>query len=542
MKTAAGFPWLCVCFAGASLASGVAMTLDEAGAALGNESFKVREEAEQTLRKADMGDYEKIERFARSDNPEVAARSRRSLPIVLLGVDDRFPPDLATKLRRVDDIKNGYDLVRIVDALATLDPPQPVTLIGLHSYWLTVRPGCTDTTKIVGCPLDKAIVTGLEQGLQRGLGDAAVLTELGRLHPDRYQAKTLAMVLNGLCKQRPDDLTPLFALHDDWTRSHPRLTELLNADGYRLVIAKAASKAPDRIEALACILNFATDPAVTAAQKGAVQQAIGAELSRADILTDLGRLPAERFWPETLAMVINDLCKLRKDDLTPVLALHEGWVRSNPRLTESLGEEGYRLELVRTAAKTPNRVEALRTLLDLATKSTLSKIQENALRERLATYKDVAGALPLQSLDQDTSWYYFNVFGANQLDLYRTLRKRFPDMDDASFLGQSLEPLMVLEKSGPGAAFDYALKQKVHGGASVLGEWLNKHPELIREPLPLPAPKDGDGYNYRTIKFFKAFAPYPDEAEMKKNPALKDAFDILMKDPGWREVAIQAKW
>jgi hypothetical protein len=37
MKTAAGFPLFCMCFAGASFMPLAAMTLDEAGAALGNE-------------------------------------------------------------------------------------------------------------------------------------------------------------------------------------------------------------------------------------------------------------------------------------------------------------------------------------------------------------------------------------------------------------------------------------------------------------------------------------------------------------------------
>ncbi|MCX6874104.1 MAG: hypothetical protein NTW21_09895 [Verrucomicrobia bacterium] len=428
MKPTALFSLWCLCFAGTSLAPVAAMSLEAAGVALGNEVFKVREDAEQVIRMAGLDEYDQVGHFARSNNPEVAARARRSLPIILLGIDARFPPDLASKLRRIDDFR-GPELEQIVSGLVSLEPPRPVTLLGLHSHWQARRPDSIDASQ--------KLIASLEQALLSALRGDAVVGELSQLHPERYETDTLAMILDGLCKLRPDDLAPVLPLHESWTRSRPQLLDRLNADGYRLELAKEASGVP-------------------------------------------------------------------------------------------------------------NRREGLRIILNLATKRDLSRDQQAAVRKQLASYRDEAGTFPVETLDQDTAWYFFDVFGPDQggqthLEAYRKFRTRFPELAAASLLAQPLEVLLVLDKSGPGAALDYAMKQSVHGGVMVLAEWLHAHPELIREPLPLPPVKDGEAYKYRTIKFFRVFAPYPDEAALRQHPAIAAAVEVLAKDPRWNEVAKQAR-
>ena len=526
------FPLLCLCVAGAALAPVGAMSLDEAEAALSNDDFKVREEAEQLLRKAGMDAYDRVDRLTRSDDPEVAARARACLPVLLLGLDDRFPPDLAAKLRRIDDFR-GQELEDIVGELTKLDPPRPVTLIGLHSHWLTVRPDGAEATK--------NLITSLERALTPALSGDTVVAELSPLHAERYQTRTLAVVLNSLCKARPDDVPAAVPLLAGWLKNQPQLPEQLNADGYQLEIARVASAAPNRLDAFGQIFNFATGRKLSPDQQKAVQRAIDAALRRDDILTDLSQLPADRYPEDTLAIILNGLCRQRPDDLTGVMPLYDSWTRTCPKLTESLNSDGYRLELARLANTAPNRIEALRKLLNLGTKSELSPLQQAALRQQLGSYRDDAGAFPVKSLDQDTGWFFFNIFGAAQFDAYREYRTRFPDIDEAALQSQPLEVLMVLDKSGAGAALEYALKQRGHGEAMMLGEWLHTHPELIKEPLPLPDNPAGKTYPYRIVKFFRLFAPYADDAEMKKNPKIAAACDILTKDPGWSEVAKQAR-
>lgn len=421
-------PLLCLWIAATLIVPAAAMSLEEAGVALGNEDFKVREAAEKVIRMADIGEYDRIARLSRSDNPEVAARCRRSLPIVLLGIDNRFPPDLATKLRRIDDF-SGRELERIVEALTSMDPPRLVTLIGLHSHWQVRRPAARQAAG--------KLVAALEIGVQTALRGEGSLTDLSRLNPDRYETKTLSMVLNVFCKQCPGDLSAVLPLHESWTRCHPQLMAQLNADGYRLEVAKASSQ-------------------------------------------------------------------------------------------------------------TPQRSEGLRKILHLATQRELTNDQKAAVRKQLSSYRDEALVFPVATLDRDTGWYFFDVFGSDQgghvyLDAYRKFRARFPDMPEKSLLAQPLEVLLVLDKSGPGAAMNYAMTQSIHGGVMLLGEWLHAHPELIREPLPLPPVKNGKAYNYRTIKFFRIFAPYADDAEMRRNPEITAAFEVLAKDPGWIEVAKQAR-
>jgi hypothetical protein len=428
MNAFAPFPTLCLCFIGTSLAPVFPMSLDEAGVALGDEVFKVREEAEQVIRNADMGEYARVARLARSDNPEVAARSRRSLPIVLLDIGVSFPPPLAAKLRRIDDFR-GHDLEQIVIELASLDPPRPATLIGLHSHWQARRPDSSEASR--------KLLDSLEQALLPALRNDASLTVLSRLDPARYETGTLAMVLDSLCKLRPDDLGPLMPLHESWARSHPQLMERLNANGYRLEVAKAASGVP-------------------------------------------------------------------------------------------------------------NRSEGLRNILNLATKRDLTPDQKAAVRKQLVNYRDAAVTFPVQTLDQETGWYFFDVFGPEQggqahLDSYRKFRARFPQLAEPALLSQPLEVLLVLEKSGPGEALDYAMQQSVHGGVMLLGEWLHAHPQQIREPLPLPVIKDQQPYPYRTLKFFRILAPYATEDELKQHPEITAVCETLAKDPRWNEVAKQAR-
>ena len=537
MNAFAPFPVLCLCFIGASLAPVFPMSLEEAGVALGDEVFKVREEAEQAIRKADMGEYARVARLARSDNPEVAVRSRRSLPIVLLGIDASFPPELAAKLRRIDDFC-GQDLEQIVTELKSLDPQRPETLIGLHSHWQARRPDSIEASR--------RLLDSLEQALRPALRDDAFLTGLSRLDPKRYEAHTLAMVLNGLCKPRPDDLTPLLPLHESWSQSHPRLPELLNADGYQLEVAREANKAPNRIEALGKVLNFATTRELSPAQLAAVQQAVQAALHRGTALTDLRQLDPARYETDTLAMVLDSLCKLRPDDLGPLMPLHESWARSHPQLMERLNADGYRLEVAKAATGAPNRSEGLRNILNLATQRDLTPAQKAAVRKQLANYRDEADTFPVQTLDQETGWYFFDVFGPEQggqahLDSYRKFRARFPQLAEPALLSQPLEVLLVLEKSGPGEALDYAMKQSVHGGVMLLGEWLHAHPQQISEPLPLPVLKDQQPFPYRTLKFFRILAPYATEDELKQNPEIAAACETLAKDPRWNEVAKQAR-
>ena len=428
MRPTAAFPLLCLCFGGAALARLAGMSLDEAAVALGDENFKVREQAEQVIRMAGIDAYAQVARLAASDNPEVAARARRSLPTVLLEIDGDFPPDLAARLRRIDDFR-GAQLEQLLTDLTGLKPPRPVTLIALHSHWQARRPDSPDATRKLNGLLESALLTGLR-------GDA-VLTDLSRLRPERYEAGTLALVLDSLSKQRAEDLAPLLPLHDAWTRSHPQLLQLLHADGYQLELARQAS-----------------------------------------------------------------------------------------------GE--------------PTRSAALRKILNLATKRTLTNDQKSAVRKLLANYRDEAATFPVATLDQDTGWYFFDVFGPDQggqahLDSYRKFRASFPQIAAPALLAQPLEVLLVLDQSGPNEAMKYAMQQSVHGGMMLLGEWLHAHPQLIREPLPLPEIKDQQPYPYRTIKFFRLFAPYPDDAAMRQNPAIAAAFDILAKQPRWLDVATQAR-
>jgi hypothetical protein len=428
MTVFASIPWLCLCLAGVSLAAPAAMTLEEAGAALGSDVFKVREQAEQVIRQAGLAQFDQIERLTHSPDPEIAARARRCLPIVLLDIDERIPADLANRLRRIDELPPP-ELEQIIGELQALDPPRPLTLLALHSYWKAVMPEFTDTThKLIGA---------LENALPAALRGRDVPTEMERVQPARYGMNTLALVINGLCRTHGDEIEALLPLQACWTKAHPQLVTLLNADGYRLVICREATQAPDRSE-------------------------------------------------------------------------------------------------------------ALRQLLILGARSDLTNDQQSAVRRQLAEYREEAATLPVDSLDQDTGWYFFNVFGSDQsgascLAAYRAYRKRFPAIAESSLLGQPLEVLLVLEQAGAGAAMDYALKQSVHGGVMVLGEWLHAHPESIREPLPLPQLKEGQSYPYRTVKFFRLFAPYADEEELNRHPEIAAAFKILTKDPRWQEVAKQAR-
>lgn len=429
MNATAPFPWLCSCFIGACLTPLAAMSLEEAGLALGDETFSVREQAEQVIRMAGMADYDKVQQFSRSTDPEVATRARRSLPIILLDIDDQVPAELAAKLRRIDDFR-GRDLVPLVSAVAELKPPRAMTLIGLDNYLLTSQPAGSEITGQLLDTTEKALTTPLR--------DAAVLTELRDLRPELYHVNTLATVLNNLCRHQQGDLTPLLPLHDAWAKAHPDLSSLLNADGYRL-------------------------------------------------------------------------------------------------------------ELCRVANKLTNRSDALRRFLELATKGQLSPLQADAVRRQIADYRDEAATFPVNTLDQATGWYFFNVLGIGEggqchLDAYREYRKRFPNISETSLLAQPLEVLLVLDKSGAPAAMDYALKQTVHGGVILLAEHLHAHPELIREPLPLPELKDNkQPYPYRPVKFLRVFAPYATDAEMRTHPEIADAFDILTKDPRWNDVAKQAR-
>ena len=534
MHASPPFPLLCLCVAGAALLPVGAMSLDEAEAALGNEDFKVREQAEQVFRNAGMDEYDRIERLTHNDDPEVAARARTCLPVVLLGVDDQFPPELAGKLRHIDQF-HSPELDEVVGELKQLDPPRPVTLIGLHSHWLTVlRPAGADALL--------NLIVSLEQALTAALRDNAVLTELRQLHPERYQAQTLAMVLNGLCRNRPEDLTELLPLQKDWTLSRPQITELLSADGYRLEVARAASMASDRLDAMEKVFNFAKSHKLTKVQQKAVQFAIDAEFRRDGILGDMSRLDIRRYDTDTLALILNGLCRQYPDDLKPMLALYQDWSRSLPEITQSLNAEGYRLEVARQVQDEPDRLTALGKLIDIATQTKLSNPQQAALRRQIGTYQDVACGFPVKTLDQPTGWFFFTVFGPEQLDLYREYRARFPEIPEATLLTQPLEALLVLEKEGAGAALNHVMKPKsVYGNVTVLGEWLHEHPELIKEPLPLPDLDINTFYNDRLIKFFRILIPYADDAGMKKDPKIAAAFEILTKDPRWLDVAKQAR-
>lgn len=529
------FPLLCLCLAGASLAPVAAMSLDEAETALCNDSFKVRQEAEEVIRKLGMDAFDRVERLTLSDEPEIAFRARTCLPIILMDVDDQFPPDLADKLRHIDNF-SGQKLNRIVDDLKALDPARPVTLIGLINHWKFKHPASGDRRERFESPLTK-----MERALQIALSGDGALSMLGRIHPERYQPETLALVLNTLCKVRPHDITPILALHESWIPSQPEISRLLNADGYRLEVARIVNKAPNRVEALGQLFNFPANHDLAPAQLTAVQKAVEAELRRDDILADLGQIPADRYEGATLAMILNGLCRQRPDDLAAILVLYNNWSHSHPQLAESLNADGYRLELARETDQAPNRIEAMRALLARGAKNSSSPLQLAALRKQLGSYQEDAGTFPVESLDQATGWFFFNTVGATQLDAYRKFRERFPDINESSLLSQPLEVMLLLEKSGPSVAFTYALKQNTHGGMTALAEWLHNHPELIREPLPLPQKKIGDPYSYRVVKFFRIFAPYATETEMQKNPEINSAFKILAKDADWKEVAKQAR-
>lgn len=428
MTATAPFPLVCLCLVGASLSPLVGMSLEEAGAALGDESYQVREQAEQVIRLAGMADYDQVQQFSQSANPEIAIRARRSLPIILLGIDGQIPPDFAEKLRHIDDL-SGRQLEPIATELASLKPTRLVTLIGLHSYWRTAAPATSEVAGELLATLEKAIVPALR-------GETA-LTDLHGLRAGLYHTNTLATVINGLCKSQQGDLTPLLPLLDAWAKVHASLPTLLNADGYRLELCRMATRAPDRSDALRDLLNLGTN-----------------------------------------------------GDLTPV--------------------------------------------------------QAEAVRRQLAEYKDDAASFPVSSLDKATGWYFFTVLGNDQtgkgyLDAYREYRKRFPVISETILLAQPLEVLLVLEKSGPCAAMDYAYKETNHGGVMLLAEYLHAQPELIREPLPLPELKDKQPYPYRPLKFLRIFAPYATDAEMRNHPEIAAAFDILAKDPHWNDVAKQAR-
>jgi hypothetical protein len=278
----------------------------------------------------------------------------------------------------------------------------------------------------------------------------------------------------------------------------------------------------------------------------ALEKAIKSTLDAPEALTEARRLRPELYQPATLGLLINEACRVQSGGLDPLLPLYDRWTAAHPQLPTLLNADGYRLELCRATNRMPTRAEALRAILDLATHTELSRVQEAAVRRQLAEYRDDAVKFPVNSLDQAAGWYFFSVLGSNQtdygfLDSYREFRARFPEIDQASLLNQPLEVLLVLEKSGASAAFEYAVRQGTHGGMMMLAEWLRAHPALIREPLPLPVVKEGQPYPYRPVKFMRIFAPFADEAAMNSEPQIAAAYEILARDPRWIQVAKQAR-
>jgi len=405
-----------------------AMTLAEAERLLADDSFAVREEAERVLRGVGLGGYERVARLLEDSDPERATRAWRTLPILLLDIDERWPGELVESLRYLD----RQTLRAREQALATLAEITPLrlsTLAGLHAF-------------LVKQPL-----------------------------PDHHRG----------------------------------------AAGFHLV----------------------EELLVRTLREDAAAAAVDA-------------LVAARYPEDTIARLANLAARARGEDLAVMVAAYAAWTEAHPGLVERLDGEGYRLEILRLTAGVADPRERLANLLSLGATVAGSRDRMAALRRELGFYREVAGRFPVAGLDQETAWFFFDVYGNEQgiglIQAYREFRERHPDLPAHQLAGQPLETLRVLEDEGAAAAMDHALALGVHGGIMVLATRLHAEPWLVREPLPLPAIKAGDPYPYRSTKFFRVFAPYPDDGALKReNPAVADAVEVLYGNPEWREVARQAR-
>lgn len=405
-----------------------AMTPAEAERLLADDSFAVREEAERILRGFGLEGYERVARLLEDSDPERATRAWRTLPILLLDIDERWPGELAEALRYLDR-QTLRAREQTLAALAEITPMRLTTLAGLHAF-------------LVSQPL-----------------------------PDEH----------------------------------------LGAAGLHLVE-----------ELLVRALRQDGAPAAAAT------------------------LVAARYPEDTMARLANLAARARGEDLAGMSAAYAAWTEAHPGLVERLDGEGYRLEILRLTAGVVDPRERLAGLLAMGTAVTGSRDRMAALRRELGFYRETAEQFPVAELDQETAWFFFDVYGNEQgiglIQAYREFRERHPELPAHQLAGQPLETLRVLEDEGAAAAMDHALALGVHGGIMVLATRLHAEPWLIREPLPLPAIKDGDPYPYRSTKFFRVFAPYPDdEALRRENPALADAVEVLYGNPDWREVARQAR-
>ncbi len=280
-------------------------------------------------------------------------------------------------------------------------------------------------------------------------------------------------------------------------------------------------------------------------QGALIEDCLTKALQAGAVLPTLSQLHPERYRSETLGKILNQVVRQTGDKIEGMLPMFQRWSQAHVDLEKSLNSDGFRLAIAQQASTAPNRTEALRRILILGAGIVDSQDRLTAVRRQLAEYRDVGIKFPVETLDQQTGWFFYDTLGGldglAHLDGYCAYRTRFPASEKMPLAAQPLEALRVLRIDGPAAAMDFAMGQTVHGGMSLLAEWLAAHPELITEPLPLPDVAKGAEFTYRPLKFVRIFAPYLTEKELAEHPQIAAAVKILKQDSKWVEAFRQAQ-
>jgi len=221
------------------------MSLEEAGTALSSEDFTTREKGDAVIRRAKLEDYDKVAKLAQSADPEVADRAYAALPIIRLDLAG-LPAELAEKLYNLERLTKE-ERAEALTALAALDEPRPVTMAGLHSYWL-------ENPVLARQERSREQSALIEECLSKALQSRGILPALSKLAPERYRSETLGKILNQVVRQTGDRIDGMLPLYLRWSRAQEDLDKSLNSDGYRLEIAYQASTAANPTEALRRIL------------------------------------------------------------------------------------------------------------------------------------------------------------------------------------------------------------------------------------------------------------------------------------------------
>lgn len=225
-----------------------ALSLEEAAAALSSDEFATRELGDEAIRRAKLEDYDTVAKLAQSTDPEVASRANAALPIIRLDLDPKLPDALKEKFYNLDRLPKEQRSEAIEEIFA-LGDVRLTTMMGLHSFWLEQpllarQDGMREETRLI------------EENLLKGLQGEKSLATLNKLQPERYERETLGKVLNHMVRQTGNNLDGMLPLYVPWATAHADLTESLNVDGFRLVIAQQASTAPNPTEALRRIVTL----------------------------------------------------------------------------------------------------------------------------------------------------------------------------------------------------------------------------------------------------------------------------------------------